>query len=107
MFLSLLGLVYTVCQHQCCNDASDTALIEDNEITAEWSGNPFSMDSVVFNESSIASIVAALTLMFSVNGPVCQLQETASCAANMKTIELTVKCFCYVTGEGEYNEHHV
>ena len=104
MFWSLLGPVYTVCQHQCCNDASDTALIEDNEITAEWSGNPFSMDTVVFNESSIASVVAALTPMLSVIAP---LVPTASCVTDIKATELTVKCFYYVTGEGEYNEHHV
>ena len=51
-------------QRQRYNDASDTALIE-----KKWRCNLFWSDSIVFNESGIASIIAALTLMLSVNGP--------------------------------------
>ena len=31
--------------------------------------NPFSSDSIVFNENSITSFIAELTLTFDVNGP--------------------------------------
>ena len=45
---------------QLCDDASDTALIENNGVTAEWGCNPFSSDFIVFNESSIASVITQL-----------------------------------------------
>ena len=54
---------------QLCDDASDTVLIENNP---EWGCNPSSSDSNVFNEKSIASIIAvlaALMLTLGVNGP--------------------------------------
>ena len=38
-------------------------------ITPEWDCNPFLSDSIVFNENSIARVVAALTLTLGVNGP--------------------------------------
>ena len=48
--------------------------MEDLEATPEWVCNPFSSNSIVFNENSIASIIAvfvvvAMTLTLGVNGP--------------------------------------
>ena len=40
---------------QLCDDACDTALIENNGVAPEWTCNPFSIDSIVFNENRIAS----------------------------------------------------
>ena len=45
---------------QLCDDASDTILIENIGGAPEWSCNPFSSDSIVFNENSIASVIAEL-----------------------------------------------
>ena len=45
---------------QLCNDTSDTVLIENNGVTSEWGDNPFLSDSIVFNENSIASVIAEL-----------------------------------------------
>ena len=61
--------LYTERQRQRCNEASDTALIENNGVTPKWVATPFWSDSIVFNENSIASIVTALTLRLSVNWP--------------------------------------
>ena len=41
-----------------CDDTSDPVLIENNGVTPELGCNPFSSDSIVFNENSIASIIA-------------------------------------------------
>ena len=58
---------------QLCDDASDSVLIENNGVTAEWGCNSFSSDSIVFNENRIVQphgrVVTALLLMLSVNGP--------------------------------------
>ena len=43
-----------------CDDTGDTALIENNGVASEWGCNPFSSDSIVFNENSIASVIAEL-----------------------------------------------
>ena len=43
---------------QLCDDASDTVLVEHNGVTLDWGCNPFSSNSIVFNENSIASVVA-------------------------------------------------
>ena len=43
------------------NDASDTAPIENNGVTTEWGYTLFSSDSIVFNEGSIASVIAELS----------------------------------------------
>ena len=54
-------------------NASDTSVIESNGVAPDW------RDSIVFNENSIAStitVVAALTLMFSVNRPL-MIPDTA------------------------------
>ena len=52
---------------------SDTAVIEHNGVTPKWVPtpfcNPFWSDSIVFNQSSIASVIAALMLTLGVNGP--------------------------------------
>ena len=53
----------TLRQH--CDDASDTAVIENNGVTSEWVATLFWSDS---NENRIASVVAVLTLMLGVNG---------------------------------------
>ena len=42
MHAGLLGCIYTKCQQQICDDASDSVLIENNRVAAEWSCNPFS-----------------------------------------------------------------
>ena len=44
-----------------CDDASDTVFIENNGVTPEWGYNPFSSDSIVFNENIIASVIAELS----------------------------------------------
>ena len=54
---------------QLCDDAIDTALIENNGIASDWGCNPFWSDSIGFNENSIASFIEALTLTLGVNGP--------------------------------------
>ena len=46
---------------QCCGDASDNVLIENNGITVKWVATLFLSDFTVFNENSIASITAALS----------------------------------------------
>ena len=38
-------------------------------VTPEWGCSPFWRDSIVCKESCIASVIAALALMFGVNGP--------------------------------------
>ena len=43
------------------DDASDSILIENNGVSPDWGCNPFSSDTIVFNEMKIA-VVAALTL---------------------------------------------
>ena len=52
---------------------SDTPVIEHNSVTPKWVPtlfcNPFFSDSIVFNQSSIASVIAPLMLTLSVNGP--------------------------------------
>ena len=52
--------LYTERQRQRCNEASDTALIENNGVTPKWVATPFWSDSIVFNENSITSIIAEL-----------------------------------------------
>ena len=51
------------------NDAYDSVLIENNRVAPEWVCNPFSSDSTVFNETRIASVIAALMLTLGINGP--------------------------------------
>ena len=64
-----LGSVYTKRQRQCCDDACDSVLTENNGVAPEWSCNPFSSNSTVFNDNSMTSVIAALTLTLGVNGP--------------------------------------
>ena len=64
-----LKAIYTKHQRQHCDDACDSALIENNRVAPEWVCNPFSSNSTVFNEDRITSVIAALTLMLDVNGP--------------------------------------
>ena len=49
---------YIQCQRQRC----DTVLIENNGVAPEWVAILFWSDFIVFNENSIASIIAELTL---------------------------------------------
>ena len=42
---------------QFCHDASDIILIENNGVASEWGSNPFSSDSIVFNEDRITSVI--------------------------------------------------
>ena len=58
---------------QLCDGISDTVLIENNGVTPEWGCNPFWMDCIVFNQSSIASVIAVLMLTLSVNEPLLYL----------------------------------
>ena len=51
------------------DDASDSVLIASNGVTPEWGCNPFSSDSIVFNENRIASIITKLSPMLGVNRP--------------------------------------
>ena len=46
---------------QLCDDASNTALIENNGVAPDLGCNPFLGDSIVFNENSIISIIAELS----------------------------------------------
>ena len=57
-----LGPVFTERQRQCCDDTSDTSLIEYNGVAPEWGCNPFWSDSTDFNENCVASVITALTL---------------------------------------------
>ena len=52
---------------QLSDDASDSVLIESNGITPELGCNPFSSNSIVFNENRIASVIAQLLLTLGVN----------------------------------------
>ena len=47
----------------------DSAFIEYNEFASEWGCNPFWSNYIVCNQTSMASVIAALTLMLSVNEP--------------------------------------
>ena len=49
---------------QCCNDTSDTVLIENNRVASEWGCSPFWSNCIVFNQTSItdAQCKQALTL---------------------------------------------
>ena len=53
------SLTLSVILHQCCHDASDTSIIENNEVAPEWGFNPFWSNSIIFNERSVAGIIAA------------------------------------------------
>ena len=46
---------------QLCDDASNTVLTENNGVAWRWVATPFWSDSIVFNENSIASIIAELS----------------------------------------------
>ena len=40
-----------------------------NRVAPEWDCNPFWSDSILFNESYVTNVIAALTLTLGVNGP--------------------------------------
>ena len=40
-----------------CDDASNSVLIENNEVTQKWVATPFWSDFIVFNENNILSII--------------------------------------------------
>ena len=42
------------------NDANDHVCIENNGVASEWGYNPFCNDCIVFNQTCIASVIAAL-----------------------------------------------
>ena len=69
MNVHCLRHVYLEGQHQRYDDASDTAVVENDGMTPNGGCNPFWSDSIVFNQSSISSIIAALMLTLSVNRP--------------------------------------
>ena len=55
---------------QLCNDASNTALIENNGVTLKWVATLFWSDSIDSNDSSISRVITALTLTLGVNGTI-------------------------------------
>ena len=89
--VEVLGMVNSICRvwlkyskgrlhqasesmlRQLCDGASNTVLIENNDVTRKWVAIPFWSDSIIFNDSSITSIiarvVAAWTLTLGVNVP--------------------------------------
>ena len=73
---------FTKRQYQRCDDACDSVLMENNGVAPNWVCNPFSSDSIVFNENGITnfiiSVVAALTLTLGTNGPQLFLRTIAS-----------------------------
>ena len=52
--------IYTKRKRQLCDEANDSALLENNGVTSEWDSNPFSSESIVFNENKITSVIAEL-----------------------------------------------
>ena len=54
---------------QLSNDASNIVLIENNGATRKWVVTPIWSNYIVFNENSIASVIAALMLTLGINGP--------------------------------------
>ena len=54
---------------QIVHDASDTVLIENNGVAWKWVAPLFWSNSIVFNETSITSIITTLMLTLGVNGP--------------------------------------
>ena len=72
---ALLRPVYTERQREHCNDPSDTALIEN----IKWGYNPFWSDCIVFSQSIITRVIAAMMLTLSVNGP---LKRVKRCKGN-------------------------
>ena len=54
---------------QLCDDASDTVLMQNNGVARKWVVALFRSDSIVFNENSITSVIAALMLTLGVNEP--------------------------------------
>ena len=91
---SALGPVYTKRQRQHCDDACDSVLIENNRVAPEWSCNPFSSNSTVFNENRITSVIAALTLMLGVNGPLrlrMDIMDSQLCYSGRVTLAMMLK----------------
>ena len=62
-----------------CRDTSDPVLIENNGVTAECGYNSFWSDYIVFNQTSITSIIAALPPTLSVN-ELLEHPETVFCS---------------------------
>ena len=60
-----LGPVYIDRYRQHCDDARNTTLNKNNGFAPKWVATP---DSIVFNKSSIASVIAALRMTLGVNG---------------------------------------
>ena len=60
ILIHFLGSIYTKHLQQLCDDASDTVLIENNRIAWKWVAATFRIDSIVFNENNIASVIAEL-----------------------------------------------
>ena len=91
---SALGPVYTKRQRQHCNDACDSVFIENNRVAPEWVRNPFSSDSTVFNENRITSVIAVLTLMLGVNGPLIlrmDIMDSQLCYSGRVTLAMMLK----------------
>ena len=51
------GPVYTEHQRQRCDDATDTALIENNGVTRKWVATPIWSHSIAFSQSNITSVI--------------------------------------------------
>ena len=57
----LLGSIYTKRQHQCCDNSAMRLVIQlslkNNGVIPEWGCNSFLSDTIVFNNSSITSVI--------------------------------------------------
>ena len=60
-FRSRLHQVSLLMLLQCCNDASDIVLIENNEVAPKWGCKPLSSDFIVINGKRITSIITELS----------------------------------------------
>ena len=71
---AMLEPVYTKRQSQRCDNSVMTLVIlfslKNNGVTRKWVATPFLSDSIAFNESSITSVIAAMSLTLGVNGPI-------------------------------------
>ena len=97
--------IYTKHQQQLWDDTTDTVLIEYNGVTRKWVAIPIWSNSIVFNENSIASIIAALSLTLGVDGPYVGEFATSRCAemgvTNVaRVVQIQTKSCCYNYKQG-------
>ena len=71
LFGALLDQASASMLQQLWDDVSDSLLIENNGVASEWGCNPFWSNCIVFNQTSMASVIAALMLILSLEDPKC------------------------------------